>query len=497
MSPIRAAGCRRNSLRANCNRWGRHLRLTELITALEEYVLVDPNGSIENTEVDSLVMDHRETDQQSAFFALAGSHFDGHDYVKDAYDRGAPVAFVQHHVESEIPQVILSSGNPRAQLALLSATLWRKPSEELTVLGVTGTNGKTTSVHMLSSILRSLGVKTDALGTLWGRLTTPEAPELQRKLREFKDAGADAVAMEVSSHSLVMHRVDGVSFQAALFTNLSQDHLDFHHDMETYFRAKAMLFDPVRSEMGIVNQDDPYGQVLLDKRSDLIPYSIRDTKNLELDRSGIRFSWRGHLISSPLNGVHNVYNILGVLTTLVALECDESALSEAVPLVGTPNGRMELIANDLPISVFVDYAHTPAALEAALLACRTLSPKRVLVVFGCGGERDKQKRPKMGSVASALADATVVTSDNSRNEDPAEIAREVLSGIAAGSEVILELDRQRAIELAINMAEEGDLVLIAGKGHETTQRSQGKEAHFDDHEVARQILKSKFGWSLS
>ena len=497
MSPIRAAGCRRNSLGANCNRWGRHLRLTELITALEEYVLVDPNGSIENTEVDSLVMDHRETDQQSAFFALAGSHFDGHDYVKDAYDRGAPVAFVQHHVESEIPQVILSSGNPRAQLALLSATLWRKPSEELTVLGVTGTNGKTTSVHMLSSILRSLGVKTDALGTLWGRLTTPEAPELQRKLREFKDAGADAVAMEVSSHSLVMHRVDGVSFQAALFTNLSQDHLDFHHDMETYFRAKAMLFDPVRSEMGIVNQDDPYGQVLLDKRSDLIPYSIRDTKNLELDRSGIRFSWRGHLISSPLNGVHNVYNILGVLTTLVALECDESALSEAVPLVGTPNGRMELIANDLPISVFVDYAHTPAALEAALLACRTLSPKRVLVVFGCGGERDKQKRPKMGSVASALADATIVTSDNSRNEDPAEIAREVLSGIAAGSEVILELDRQRAIELAINMAGEGDLVLIAGKGHETTQRSQGKEAHFDDHEVARQILKSKFGWSLS
>ncbi len=474
-----------------------HLRLTELIGALEDYELVDPRASIEDIEVTSLVMDHRETDSQSAFFALAGSHFDGHNYVKAALDRGAPVAFVQHRVDSDIPQVVLSKGDPRTHLALLSATLWRRPSEELTVLGVTGTNGKTTSVHLLSSILRSLGVKTDALGTLWGRLTTPEAPELQRKLREFKDAGDDAVAMEVSSHSLVMHRVDGVSFNAALFTNLSQDHLDFHHDMETYFRAKAMLFDPARSQLGVVNKDDPYGELLLSMRSDLIPYSISDARDLGLDASGITFCWRGHSIVSPLNGLHNVYNILGVLTTLVALGWDESSVAEVVPLVGTPNGRMELIASDLPVSVFVDYAHTPAALEAALLACRTLDPKRVLVVFGCGGERDKQKRPKMGSVASSLADATFVTSDNSRNEDPAEIAKDILLGVKKGSEVILELDRKRAIELAVNMAEEGDLVLIAGKGHETTQRIQGTEAHFDDHEVARQILKSKFGWSAS
>ncbi len=459
---------------------------------LDPSVIIRSPGFPSDVRVDSLAIDHRAVKQGSLFFAIEGSNFDGHLFLDEAQSLGAVAAIVSRFSRSSLPQAKVTDGTPRATLALLADRLYQHPSSELTMIGVTGTNGKTTVTHLISKLLNILGTKSEALGTLWGRLTTPESPDLQRRLRDFVSIGVQAVAMEVSSHSLVMHRVDMIDYDAAIFTNLTQDHLDFHGDMENYFRAKTLLFRPEMSKLAVVNSDDPFGARLIESRPDAINFGLDDVTSLELGQHGVGFEWRRRRIISELFGLHNVYNILAAVTTLSALGYDEGELAESVSMIGTPNGRLEPVGVGLPFSVIIDYAHTPAALEAALVACRTVASGQLILVFGCGGDRDRAKRPEMGAVAARLSDLAIVTTDNPRSEDPTQIIDEIVRGFQGRGRFQVIEDRRGAIAEAIELAQPGDLVLIAGKGHETTQRKGDSDSHFDDHEVARLALASRF-----
>jgi UDP-N-acetylmuramoyl-L-alanyl-D-glutamate--2,6-diaminopimelate ligase len=354
-------------------------------------------------------------------------------------------------------------------------------------VGVTGTNGKTTTTYLLRSVLEVEGWPTSVIGTLGGGRTTPESPDLQRQLAAAVTAGSQAVALEVTSHALVQHRVDGYAHDVAVFTNLSQDHLDYHLTMESYFEAKALLFTPKHARSGVVNADDPYGERLLQQAAiPLTGFRLADAASLEMDLEASRFVLDGHRVHLHLTGEPNVRNALAAAAAARALGASPAGIAAGLSAATGVPGRFESVENALGITVVVDYAHTPSALSEALAALRRLAGEgRLVVVFGAGGDRDREKRPLMGHAATTTADIVVLTSDNPRHEDPLVIIDEVKAGCDGGAELVVEDDRRSAIGYALDIAQPGDVVVVAGKGHEATQQI-GDDLHdFDDRDVVR------------
>ncbi len=426
------------------------------------------------------------------FCCVPGSNVDGHRFADEAADRGAAALLVEHPLAGDLPQIEVTDA--RRSMGAVADAFWGRPSQRLTVVGVTGTNGKTTVTHMLAAILGAAGRRTEVLGTLSGTRTTPEAADLQAILAGLADDRVDTVAMEVSSHALALHRVDGIRFRLAIFTNLSRDHLDFHPTMEAYFQAKARLFEPERTEAAVVNLDDPHGRLL--RAAAVVPtvgYALTDATDVDLGPAGTRFSWRGRPMWLPLAGRHNLSNALAAATAAEQLGLGPDAVEAGLASLQPVPGRFEAIDAGQPFSVLVDYAHTPDALEQVLEStCEMVASRnKVLVVFGCGGDRDRTKRAPMGEVAGRLADVVVITNDNPRSEPPLEIIEQVRSGVVAGAQVVIEPDRRAAIALAFDRARPGDMVVIAGKGHETTQTFAEGSTDFDDRAVARELLAER------
>lgn len=446
----------------------------------------------EDVTVSDVVIDSREVTSGSVFCCLRGGTADGHSFAAAAVDAGAVALVVDHElpdVPPHVTQVVVDDVRPA--VGPLAATAAGHPARRLLMVGVTGTNGKTTTTAMLAAILRASGRRVGVIGTLSGARTTPEAPELQRRLAAFVAEGVDTVVMEVSSHALLMHRVHGCRFAAAVFTNLSRDHLDLHGTMEQYFAAKARLFDPQLSERGIACVDDTHGQLLVDASP--IPmqgWSIDDAVDRVVTPTRVAATWRGVRLDVPLGGGFNLSNALGAATCAAALGVGIEHVVAGLAALDVVPGRMESVPNDRGVDVIVDYAHTPDGLRAALAAARPAPGARLAVVFGCGGDRDREKRPEMGQIAAGGADLVVVTSDNPRSEDPRAIIDAILGGIPTDyrAHVLSEPDRRRAIETAVQWAAPGDVVLIAGKGHETTQTIGSSVLPFDDRAVAHEVL---------
>lgn len=453
--------------------------------------------------VASITHDSRSVAAGAMFACLRGEHFDGHDFAPGAVAAGATSLLVDHPVasidESAVSQLVVA--DTRLALGPVAAAVYDNPSTSLRVVGITGTNGKTTTSALLASILRAAGDPTGVIGTLSGAHTTPEAPELQGRLASMRAAGDLSVVMEVSSHALALHRADGIRFDAAVFTNLGRDHLDLHGTQEEYFRAKASLFEPGRAVVGVVNVDDVHGRLLFDAAPiEMVPFSRADAgDDVTVTAGTLRFTWRGVRLDVPIGGMFNLMNALAAATTAAAVGVGMDAIVTGLAAAPLIPGRFERVvpgdgtAN--AIEVVVDYAHTPDGLEEVIAAGGSVVGERgrVIVVFGAGGDRDREKRPAMGAIAARLADIAVVTSDNPRSEDPRAIIDAVVAGIGADDRGRVEvvIDRADAIKTAITLAEPGDMVIIAGKGHETTQTIGSEVLPFDDREVARAVLEGR------
>ncbi len=446
----------------------------------------------ENVAISGVVYDSRLVQEGSLYCCLRGLNSDGHAFAPAARGAGAAALLVDHVLDIDVPQVIV--GDTRVAMGPLASAFFLHPSRSLTLVGVTGTNGKTTTTSLIAAILESAGIPTGVIGTLTGKHTTPEAPDLQAQLAGFLAAGKRAVAMEVSSHALALHRVEGTRFALAVFTNLGRDHLDLHGTMERYFAAKAELFRPSLSAQGVANVDDPHGQLLVDAASiPMTSFSHDDLIDLTVTPTGHAYTWRGQRVQVGIGGAFNAMNSLAAATAAAALGIDPAAIASGLRAAPAVPGRFEPVHAGQPFDVIVDYAHTPDGLRAALTAARAASgPGHVIAVFGCGGDRDREKRPEMGAVAAELADRVVITSDNPRSEDPLAIINDVLQGVRADyrDRVVMEPDRRQAFAAAFQIAQPGDVVVIAGKGHETTQTIGGAVVPFDDRAVARELLGS-------
>jgi UDP-N-acetylmuramoyl-L-alanyl-D-glutamate--2,6-diaminopimelate ligase len=452
--------------------------LERLVPALEPVeVLGRPS-----VEVLDLAYDARGVTRGAVFFAVPGEHADGHDFAPEAVERGAVALVVERELDLPVPQIVVRDA--RAAMAPAADVFFGEPTKELEVVGVTGTSGKTTTSHLLFAILAAAGRRPGLLGTVEERVgvkrpgvgrTAPEAIDLQRLFREMLDAGDRSCAMEASSHASVLHRLDCVRFAVLVFTNLSQDHLDFHGDMESYFEAKRRLFHVEPRPVAVVDVGDEYGRRLAGELPDAITFSADDAAALD----GIELRLRGRF---------NVENALGALHAARALGIGEDAIRHGLESVRGVPGRFESVDAGQPFHVIVDYAHKPDALEKVLRAARDLAGEnRVLCVVGAGGDRDRGKRAVMGRLASELADVAIVTSDNPRSEDPAAIAAEIVAG--AVGEVEVELDRAAAIGRAVDLARPGDVVLIAGKGAEQGQEFADRTVPFDDRDAAKDALR--------
>jgi UDP-N-acetylmuramoyl-L-alanyl-D-glutamate--2,6-diaminopimelate ligase len=484
---------------------------------LDEIDVLETSGDPGAVDVAGVEHDSRRVTAGALFCCLVGHQNDGHAHVPEAVEKGA-VGIVREHdvgpLARPVVQVRVAPGSARAAMARLAAAFYGHPASSLLMAGVTGTNGKTTVTHLLGSILEHAGHPTTVIGTLTGVRTTPESTDLQRLLAGARDehpaSPCPAVAMEVSSHALVQSRVDAVRFDVAVFTNLSHDHLDFHGSMEAYFEAKAMLFEPERTKAAVVDADDPWGRRILRRaRVPTVAVTSTGVSDVDLRVGTSAFTWRGQRVVVPLTGRVNVTNAQLAAEAAVALGLPPAAAAEGLCVAGPVPGRLEVVgAGALGFYVLVDYAHTPAALEAALAEAKRVAAEgggRTIVVFGCGGDRDALKRPLMGAVAARSADVVVVTSDNPRHEDPGAIIEDVLRGVAgvagvagaagaagaagpAGTRTIVEPDRRRAIEAAVGLARPADVVLVAGKGHETVQEVGDQRLAFDDHAVVAEVL---------
>jgi UDP-N-acetylmuramoyl-L-alanyl-D-glutamate--2,6-diaminopimelate ligase len=456
-----------------------------------------------STEVRELAYDARNMRPGSLFFCVPGLSADGHDFAAEAVGNGAVALVVQRPLELPVPQLLVSDS--RAAMAVAADEFFGRPTDELTVAGVTGTNGKTTTAFLLYAVLAAAGRRPGLLGTIETRVdgerrpatrTTAEAIDLQRLFREMLDAGDRSCAMEATSHGSALRRLDRVRFSALLFTNLSQDHLDFHRDLEDYFQAKRRLFIGAEAPPAAVNVGDAYGRRLAEeleqKGTPPITFGFADDAQIrpeqldtsqpmaELVADGIRLRTR-------LRGRFNVENVLATVAAGRLLELPDSAVAAGIESVAGVPGRFQTIEEGQPFTVVVDYAHKPGALENVLRTARELTTGRIVCVFGCGGDRDRGKRPVMGRIASQLADVAIVTSDNPRSEDPKTIIDEIVAGMVGEPEI--EPDRRLAIERAIELAEPGDVVVIAGKGHEQGQEVGGTLLPFDDREVAGEVLR--------
>jgi UDP-N-acetylmuramoyl-L-alanyl-D-glutamate--2,6-diaminopimelate ligase len=458
--------------------------------------------------VTRLAYDNRLVESGTLFFCVPGFARDGHEFAANAVARGAVALVVQRQLDLPVPQLLVRSA--RAAMAATAAAFYGDPTAALDIVGVTGTNGKTTTAFLARELLEAGGRQTGLLGTVKSvvagvehevQRTTPEAIDLQRTFKEMADGGDLACAMEVSSHALALHRADAIHFAIGIFTNLTQDHLDFHPTMEDYFQAKRLLFVAGDGRPGaaaaVINIDDPYGARLAEELTDPTTFALHAdatyrAHDVHTGLHGTHFAVEtpdGPLeIRSPLRGEFNVYNAVGALAAARLLGVPAGTCVAALANAGQVPGRFETVDEGQPFAVLVDYAHTPDSLENVLRAARGLTESRLRVVFGCGGDRDRGKRPLMGEIARRLADDVIVTSDNPRSEDPDAIIAEVLEG--SGHDVAHDPDREAAIARALSEAQPGDVVVIAGKGHEQGQEfADGHKIPFDDVAVARAILR--------
>lgn len=471
-----------------------------------------------DVEIGGIRYDSRRVSPGECFVALRGTGFDGHRFIAEALQRGATAVVIDddnalsdslalHH---GVTKILVA--DTRRALAQLAATFFGHPSKKLTMVGVTGTNGKTTTAYLIRSIFEASGRSAGLIGTIeyvFGQTsspashTTPESLELQELLARMVGVGCNAVAMEVSSHALHQSRVYGIDFSAAVFTNLTQDHLDYHGSMEEYFRAKRILFDGLRADApAVINADDPWGRVLqAERRGALTTYGFRSGSTVTVRDSAATLEGTAITVSvesaplrlrSPLVGTFNVYNILAAFAAAHALRMPLDAIVSGIERLGAVRGRFERIRSPRGWTAIVDYAHTPDALENCLRTIRALLPEgrpgRVITVFGAGGDRDRTKRPAMGAIAASLSDVVILTSDNPRSEDPLSIIRDIAAGIPPRVPYDVEPDRRRAITQALERARSGDVVLVAGKGHEDYQVIKGDRLHFSDREIIEQFV---------
>lgn len=465
------------------------MKLRDVLSVVDDAQVV---GLEDDVEIDDVVHDSRQDVTDALFCCVTGQHSDGHEFAVAVTAAGAKALLVEREVNVSVPQIIV--GNVRKVMGPIAARVHGNPADSLTMVGVTGTNGKTTTTTLLGNVLRYAGWKTEVMGTLTGARTTPEATDLQRQLAKFKREGVQAVAMEVSSHSIAMHRVDGFLFDVAVFTNLSRDHLDFHHSMEEYFAVKAELFSPMHCRQAVVNLDSSYGRLLVDTAQ--VPttgFSLEDLDDVEMTISGSTFRWRNQPVQLDLAGGFNLSNALAAATAAQKLSIGDDAIAQGLSQPIVVSGRFERVECGQPFSIIVDYAHTPDGLDQLLLAADEVvaQQRKVIVVFGCGGDRDTTKRSAMGAVAARRADVVVVTSDNSRSESTVAIMDAIQEGFdnehsRRAAQFHRQEDRRAAIALALQLAEPGDVVLLAGKGHETTQTIGTTVVEFDDRIVAQQ-----------
>ena len=464
--------------------------LGELVTdAALPSAVVRGDASVAITDV---THDSRQVRVGTLFCCVPGATVDGHQFAAGAVQAGAAALLVDHPLDLPVPQVVVA--DTRRAMGYLAAACWGHPSQSLLLVGVTGTNGKTTTTSLIAAVLEAGGLPTGVIGTLTGKHTTPESPELQARLAAFVAEGKRAVVMEVSSHALTLHRVAGCRFAIAVFTNLGRDHLDLHGTVERYFAAKAALFEPDLSDRGVANVDDLHGRLLVDGAG--IPmqgFSAADLDDLVVTPTSHSYTWRGQAVRVGIGGAFNAMNSLAAATVGAALGLEPAVVAAGLAGSGTVPGRFEPVDAGQPFSVIVDFAHTPDGLREALSAARAAAAGgRVIAVFGCGGDRDREKRPEMGAVASELADHVVVTSDNPRSEDPLAIINAIIQGVPGDyrDRVVSEPDRRRAFAAAFQVAGAGDVVVIAGKGHETTQTIGDLVVPFDDRAVARELLEA-------
>jgi UDP-N-acetylmuramoyl-L-alanyl-D-glutamate--2,6-diaminopimelate ligase len=456
------------------------------------------------TVVSDVTFRSEEAVPGALFFCVPGRRADGHAFAHDAVRRGAVAFVVERWLPVDVAQVRVPA--VREAMGPMSAAAFGRPSERMRAVGVTGTNGKTTVTYLLEGVLRAAAIRPGVVGTTGARIdgaavalprTTPEAPDLQRLLARMVDAGVGGVAIEASSHGLDQHRLDGTRFEVAAFTNLSPEHLDYHGSMEHYFRAKARLFSRALSARGVVDVDSAWGERLADESEAPITTfgtsarAMLRATDVEVASDGVAFTVDGTRVTSPLRGAFNVSNCLAAFAAARELGIDDEAACRGIASVDRVPGRLDPVEEGQPFLVLVDYAHTPDGLDNVLRAARRLAAGRVLVVFGCGGDRDRAKRPLMGRAATSLAELSVITSDNPRSEDPMAIIDEVLAGAREGAGAFaVEPDRRAAIRLALREAAPGDVVLIAGKGHEAVQEIADDVVAFDDRVVASEELRA-------
>ncbi len=469
-------------------------------------VAVETVGDVDDVAVTTITHDSRQVTPGTLFACVGGDHVDGHDFAQAAVDAGAVALLVERRLSApglaDVAQLVVD--DTRRRLGPVSALIAGNPSAALTTVGITGTNGKTTVSSMIATIFEANRWSTGIIGTLHGPRTTPEAPELQRALAGFVEGGRAAAVLEVSSHALALHRIDGTRFDAVVFTNLGHDHLDLHGTPEEYFRAKASLFTSDFAPIALINADDVHGRLLIDVLAGsetgmtVVPFSTSTLVDVHVTATTISFGWRGHSVDVAIGGQFNVSNSLAALETAVALGIDPAVAAGALGALAPIPGRFEIVpladGTPPPFSVVVDYAHTPDGIIEVLAAARSAvaDDAAVIIVFGCGGDRDQAKRPAMGAAAAAGADRLFITSDNPRTEDPLTIINDIIEGVADRyrERATAQPDRRLAIGAALEAARPGDIVVIAGKGHETTQDLGASVVAFDDRDVARSFLNA-------
>lgn len=484
------------------------MRLRTLVDEINYIELVNMEDM--SVDIKGISYNSKKTQPDDVFVCLTGEHVDGHEFAEEAVANGACVCVVERILNLDVPQIVVS--DTTELIAQISDLFYASPSQKINVIGVTGTNGKTTVTHLIQKLYEANNEKCALIGTLGHKFfsndsyhdakhTTPQAPELQKLFYEINDKCINNVVMEVSSHALAQHRVEYCDFNGAVFTNLTQDHLDFHITMQNYFRAKAILFENlVAGDFAVINNDDAYAEnfkEVISPTVNLYTYGVEKesdvcAKDVTFNHDGASFTCvikgQEYPVKLKMNGMFSVYNVLAAITTALATGMDIEKSIKTLEELGGVAGRFEIIINKP--TVIVDYAHTPDGLENVLKAARDITPSvgKLICVFGCGGDRDATKRPKMGRIAEELADKIIVTSDNPRSENPQQIITDILAGLRSVNDVIVEPDRELAIQAAQKIAEANDVVLVAGKGHEDYQILANETIHFDDREKVREIF---------
>ena len=484
------------------------MRLDKLLAGIE-YTIISGNLDI---DIKGIAYDSRQVKPGYLFVCISGFKTDGHLFIEQALKNGAKAILIEKTIDI-IDATVIRSSNNRKAMALLASNFYGQPSHKMRIIGITGTNGKTTTTHLIKAILEEAGMKTGLIGTLYARVadktmdfghTTPEAPEVESFMEICRKNNAQYVLMEVSSHALDLYRVSCIDFNIAVFTNLTQDHLDYHSNMQEYQVAKLKLFEmisPGKNNYTVVNTDDTYaGNFIQASKVPVITYGLNDNsdikaENVQIDLKGSKFKLCFHGVNFNINmkliGMFSVYNALAAIAIALKEGISPEIIKKALEKVNGVPGRFEQVDEGQNFTLVVDYAHTPDGLENILRTGRELTSHRLITVFGCGGDRDRGKRPLMGEVAARYSDFCIVTSDNPRSEDPEAIINDIIPGLdqVKDSRYAIISDRREAINHAVHLARPGDLVIIAGKGHETYQLIKDKVLDFDDRKVASEFLK--------